>query len=175
MYSIIKQENKRSLFVIKCIDVIVLGLYLTAVSYAGPAATCRYIIVDQFGYRPGDVKVAVIADPQQGFNAGERFTPGEIYQVRKWKTDEAVYTGCPVIWNNGATHAQSGDKGWWFDFSDVDDDGWYYIYDVDKEVGSYEFEIRDDIYFEVLKAATRMFYYNRCSIAKEERDRKSVV
>lgn len=81
---------------------------------------CRiYIMVDPFGYRPQDGKVAVIADSQNGFNASEKFLPGSSYQIRHMRSEEVVYSASPEIWRNGATHAQSGDKGWWFDFSSV--------------------------------------------------------
>ena len=35
-----------------------------------------YIVVDQFGYLPDGEKIAVIRDPQTGFDASESFTPG---------------------------------------------------------------------------------------------------
>jgi len=69
-------------------------------------------------------------------------------------------------WNGGSTHSQSGDRGWWVDFSSVTTTGTYYLYDTGNDVRSYEFEIRDDVYNDALKAATRMFYYNRSGIAK---------
>lgn len=137
-----------------------------AAIHAEPILSNR-IMIDQFGYRPGDVKVAVISDPQVGFNASESFTPGSTYQVRRIDTDEVVFSGAPTVWRNGAVHAQSGDRGWWFDFSSVTDDGSFYIYDVEQNVRSYSFDIREDVYIDVLKAALRMFYYNRCTIAKE--------
>ncbi len=127
----------------------------------------KYITVDQFGYRPGDMKYAVLANPQVGFNASESFVPGATYEVRKWGTDETVYSGTPELWNQGAVHENSGDRGWQFEFTDVQDDGDYYLYDVQNEMRSYKFHIGDDVYEDVLKAAMRMFYYNRSGIAKE--------
>jgi len=145
-------------------------IFFTIYSFAllaTPAETSRYIIIDHFGYRPGDTKIAVIADPQTGFNANDAFTPGSTYEVRKWENDEVVASGAPKAWKNGATHPQSGDKGWWFDFSEVDAIGQYYIFDKENNVGSYQFEIREDVYFKVLQAALKMYYYNRCGCAKE--------
>jgi endoglucanase len=152
----------------KTISCLILALFIpgTILVRAEPPNTSKYIIIDQFGYRPGDKKIAVLADPQQGFNAGEAYTPGSTIEVRVWDTDEVRYSGAPQIWNSGTTHTQSGDRGWWFDFSSVKAEGSYYLYDLDREVGSYQFEIREDVYFEVLKAAMKMYFYNRCTIAK---------
>ncbi|MBP1668965.1 MAG: Cellulase N-terminal ig-like domain [Bacteroidetes bacterium] len=48
-----------------------------------PAMAQRpYIMVDQFGYRPADEKIAVLADPLEGFNAADHYVPGEWLQVR---------------------------------------------------------------------------------------------
>lgn len=44
---------------------------------AAPPTTSPFIRVDQFGYFPASTKVAVIANPQQGFNADQSFSPGE--------------------------------------------------------------------------------------------------
>jgi len=130
-------------------------------------ATSNFIKVDQFGYLPNATKVAVISNPQTGFNAEQSFTAGTTYQVRNWQNGSVVFSGSPQSWNGGATHTQSGDKGWWFDFSTVNTIGSYYIYDVSNNVRSYQFNINDDVYSPVLKAATRMFYYNRCNFAKQ--------
>src|SRR4030042_4429685 len=83
-----------------------------------PAMAQRpYIMADQFGYRPGDEKVAVLADPVSGFNAGDQYMPGEILQVRRLDNNAVVFSGHPVPWNNGIMQETSGDRGWWFDFS----------------------------------------------------------
>jgi hypothetical protein len=136
---------------------------------AGPPSTSNFIRVDQFGYRTQASKVAVIVDPQQGFDAGESFSPSTAtnqYQVRKWDDNAVVFSGTLTAWNNGATDASSGDKAWWFDFSSVTAAGSYYIFDVGNNVGSFKFDINDEVYNNVLKAAVRMFYYNRCNQAK---------
>ena len=127
-----------------------------------------YIVVDQFGYRPEDAKVAVLVDPQEGFNAEDEYVPGGVLEVRTAESNEAVLSGAPEAWQDGTVQETSGDRGWWFDFSEVSEPGNYYVYDVEKDTRSYEFEIAEDVYDEVLKAATRMFYYNRANTAKEE-------
>ena len=126
----------------------------------------NFIKVDQFGYPSGAEKVAVISDPQDGYNEADEFTPGNIYQIIEWTSGNVVFTGSPQVWNGGATASLSGDRGWWFDFSSVIAPGTYYVYDVANNVRSYEFEINDNVYNNALKAAGRMFYYNRCGIEK---------
>ncbi|MCB0429269.1 MAG: glycoside hydrolase family 9 protein [Flavobacteriales bacterium] len=127
----------------------------------------KYICVDQFGYRPQDDKVAVLVDPQQGANASDSYQPGGTLELRRLSDGSVVYSGAPTAWNGGATQAQSGDKGWWFDFSSVKDTGTFYVYDPSNAVGSYPFDIFPDVYFKVLRAATRVYFYQRCGQDKQ--------
>jgi endoglucanase len=133
----------------------------------GPAKVGAYLMVDQFGYRPDDPKVAVLVDPQQGFNAKDSYTPGTTLEVRRWADDKVVFSGAPSAWSGGKTQASSGDRGWWFDFSTVKAPGSYYLYDPQQKLGSHRFEIDRDVYRGALIAATRMFFYNRAGAAKK--------
>jgi hypothetical protein len=138
--------------------------------FAAPPQTTYHIKVDQFGYFTTSRKVAVIADPQVGYNAAETFNPGtgaNQYQVRRWDNDAIVFTGTLQQWNGGATHTQSGDRGWWFDFSSVTTAGSYYVFDVVNNVGSFRFDIGDNVYDEVLKQTVRMYFYQRLNFAKQ--------
>jgi endoglucanase len=135
-----------------------------------PGITSKHIKIDQFGYLPLSKKVAVIVDPQTGYNAAESFSPGtgaNQYQVRDWNTDAVVFTGTLQQWNSGNTQAQSGDKGWWFDFSPVTAPGSYYLFDLTNNIGSYNFEINNNVYDDVLKQAVRMYFYQRVNFAKQ--------
>lgn len=137
---------------------------------AAPTQTTHHIKIDQFGYFKNARKVAVIADPKVGNNASESFNPGtgtSQYQVVRWADDVVVFSGTLQAWNNGNTHTQSGDRGWWFDFSTVTTPGAYYIYDAANKVGSYKFEIGEQVYSQVLKQAMRTFYYQRINFAKQ--------
>ncbi|HLC82365.1 MAG TPA: glycoside hydrolase family 9 protein, partial [Bacteroidia bacterium] len=131
-----------------------------------PGTITQFIKIDQFGYKTTDQKIAVISDPQVGYNSALSFSPGATYQVRNWITDVIVFSGSITTWNGGATHSQSGDEVFWFDFSSLVTSGSYYIFDPTNNVGSYRFEIDDCIYNDVLKVAMRMFYYQRCGFAK---------
>ncbi len=134
---------------------------------AGLELDINYIMIDQFGYRPYDQKIAVIANPEVGFNADDSFQAGSVYQVRNVSDDAVVYEGNPVVWQNGALDALSGDYGWWFDFTALTSEGEYYVYDVENDKKSYGFKIAPDVYKDLLKAAIRMFYYQRIGIAHE--------
>jgi endoglucanase len=133
---------------------------------APPGIFNHRIAVDQFGYLPDMVKVAVIADPQKGFNAAEHYTPGKTLEVRIWSNQAVVFTRAPAAWRNGLAHAQSGDRVWWFDFSPVTNRGEYYIYDPANGARSARFRIAPDVYAEVLRQAVRVFYYQRRGAAK---------
>ncbi|MEM7793146.1 MAG: glycoside hydrolase family 9 protein [Cyanobacteria bacterium P01_C01_bin.118] len=117
------------------------------------------ILVDQFGYRPQDPKVAVVIGHPDG---------SQPYELREVDSDQLVDVIEPVKWANGAVHLQSGERAWWVDFSTVKEPGKYILVREDDETRSAEFEIRDDVYRDVLIAATRMFFYQRSGFAKEE-------
>jgi endoglucanase len=137
---------------------------------AGPASTTEFIKVDQFGYFCQSKKIAVVVDPQEGFNAAQSFNPGlgnNQYQVRRWDDNTVVFSGTLQQWNNGQTHSQSGDRGWWFDFSGVTQPGSYYVFDVQNQVGSFRFDIGDQVYEQALSQAIRMFFYQRINFAKK--------
>ncbi|MBY0427412.1 MAG: glycoside hydrolase family 9 protein, partial [Cytophagales bacterium] len=106
------------------------------------------------------------SNPQTGFNSANTFSAGSTYQVRRVSDNISVFSGTPVAWNGGATHIQSGDKAWWFDFSAVTATGSYYIYDVNNNVGSHPFDISDCVYNEALKHAMRSYFYQRAGYAK---------
>ena len=129
--------------------------------------TTKFITVDQFGYRPDSRKIAVIRNPEAGFDSAENFQPGSTYSVVHNENKTEVFTGSPVAWKSGATDASSGDEAWWFDFSTVTENGEYYILDVDSNLRSFTFEIREDIFEEVLIQAVRTFFYQRSGFPKK--------
>ncbi len=143
------------------------GCLFGAALLAAPSSVQPLIRLNQIGYLPAGNKVAVIADPQIGPDADLGFTPGGNYEVRRWADDSVAYAGSPVAWNDGAVHSQSGDRGWWFDFSAVTAEGDYYLWDVEQGVRSHRFTISPTVYDAVLVAATRTFFYQRLGFAKE--------
>ncbi|MEP6646319.1 MAG: glycoside hydrolase family 9 protein [Saprospiraceae bacterium] len=135
---------------------------------AQPGAVTEHLKVDQFGYLPDMQKICVVNNPQAGFdyNAGDFYTPGATLQLRDATTNAIVFSGPATSWHSGATYAQSGDKAWWFDFSSVTTTGTYYVYDPTNAKHSFYFDIRVDVYSDVMKHAMRMFYYQRSGFAK---------
>ncbi len=140
----------------------------------GPFQSCEktpvseLIRVDQFGYRPGAKKVAVVVDPVEGWNANQQLTPGKVYEVRSWTDGKLVLSGAPVPWNHGAVQKTSGDRGAWFDFSFLSAEGSYCVVDRDNGLRSYRFDIRRSVYRDVLRAATKVFYFQRANFAKQK-------
>ena len=126
----------------------------------------RYLVVDQFGYRPELPKVAVLANPQRGMNATDSYKPGNSLEIRKVNDNQVVFAAAPRLWNSGATDEASGDQGYLFDFTQLRDPGTYVLVDPEKQVRSYPFSIGKDVYRNVLVAAMRAFYYNRANIRK---------
>lgn len=124
------------------------------------------IVVDQFGYLPELEKRAIIRTPEIGYDSAANFTPGSRYVVVDVATGEAVYEGVPKIWDNGRVHEQSGDRVWWFDFTDVTEEGTFLIRDIERGTDSHLFDIADDVYTPVLKAAFKTFYYQRAGFEK---------
>ncbi|MGB5758766.1 MAG: glycoside hydrolase family 9 protein, partial [Acidimicrobiales bacterium] len=140
---------------------------------AGPSPVGRWtrespIRVDQFGYRPGDPKWAVLVDPELGFNDNLDYEPTARIEVRRTGDDAVVLSATPIAWEQGRVHEQSGDRGWWLDFSEVREPGSYYLADVDGQVESAPFEIADDVYDGVLETALQVFWYNRGNVAHPE-------
>jgi endoglucanase len=124
------------------------------------------IKIDQFGYLPNAQKIAVLADPQTGYNSNETYTPGNTLEVRKVVDHATVLTVSTTEWNGGATHDQSGDRVWHADFSAVTTPGTYYLFDATNNLRTHSFEIGNEVYQEVLKQACRMFYYQRSGTVK---------
>jgi hypothetical protein len=139
---------------------------ITAAATGGAITYDSHLLVDQFGYRPGDPKVAVIRDPQVGFDASDPFIPGNTYELRRVSDGAIVYSASLVPWAAGSLEPSSGDSGWWFDFSSVQTPGTYFVYDASRHLRSPAFSIGQQIYLPVLKAAVRMYFYERAGMAK---------
>ena len=146
--------------------IVALAVSLSGATAAPPGTFTLRIAVDQFGYLPDLGKVAVISDPQVGFNAGQSYTPGNSLEVRAWGSNTVVYWGAPALQISGGTNSQSGDRNWWFDFSPVTRWGQYYIYDPANDSRSARFRIGPDVYEEPMKHALRMYFYQRRCAAK---------
>lgn len=126
------------------------------------------IRVDQFGYRPRATKIAVLVDPVEGFNATQELVPGKTYEVRSWADGKLMLSASPQAWNGGAVQASSGDRGYWLDFSALTSEGSYCLVDRENGLRSYRFDVGANIYKDVLRAAERVFYFQRANVAKQK-------
>ena len=133
---------------------------------AGVNGPIPAIVVDQFGYPTKARKIAVIRDPRVGYDSSAHFAPGSNYAVVDQSTGRIVKNGSPVAWNSGATDDVSGDRVWWFDFSEITVPGTYTVVDTEKGLHSPEFRIDDLVYRDVLKHAVRTFFYQRAGFKK---------
>jgi len=146
--------------------IIAISIFMLFLCKLDAQVISKFIHIDQFGYTPSAKKVAVLSDPQIGYNAADSYTAPVNMELRNANTDAVVFSASPTPWNGGLTHNQSGDKGWWFDFSSHTSSGTFYVYDPVNDERSGDFEISVDVYNEVLKASVKMFYYNRCNLEK---------
>lgn len=124
------------------------------------------VVVDQFGYRPADEKIAVVRSPEAGFDRAP-YTPGATVAVVDARSGARVLEEAPAPWNGGAVDPSSGDRAWWLDFTRVAAPGEYYVVDVGTGARSPRFRVADDVYRPVLVAAVRTFYYQRDGTAKD--------
>jgi len=112
----------------------------------GPNGPIPVIVVDQFGYLTKSKKVAVIRAPQIGYDSSASFSPGKSYALIQLPNGRVVKTAPPTVWNGGNTDQASGDKVWWFDFSEIETPGKYAVVDLEKGVRSPDFSIGEHVY-----------------------------
>lgn len=134
---------------------------------SGPNGPIPAIVVDQFGYPTKAKKIAVIRDPQVGYDKAASFAPGSIYALLDLSTGKIVKVAAPRPWSLGRFDPISGDRTWWFDFSDIVTPGKYAVVDPEKGVRSAGFSIGDDVYRDVMKHAMRVYFYQRAGFEKK--------
>ena len=99
-----------------------------------------YIVVDQFGYLPDGEKIAVIRDPQTGFDAAASFTPG--IQLRAGERGHRRAGSTPRRRRSGTAARPTPPRATrpgGSTFTSVTTPGDYYVLDVDRGVRSYPF------------------------------------
>jgi len=151
---------------ISLISLVLLSAQLTSAAPAPRADEIASIHVDQLGYLPGMTKVAVLSDPQSGYNADQSYQPSDNLQLVDATDDSHVMALSKVAFHDGKTDPDSGDRIWHVDFTSFTTPGNYYILDVVENVRSYEFRIGHGVYDELLRHAVRTMYYQRCGIEK---------
>ena len=134
---------------------------------SGPNGPIPAVVIDQFGYLPKSRKVAVVRDPKAGYDASAAFTPGRSYGLIDIPTGKIVHTTALALWNRGRVDHASGDKAWWFDFSQIETPGKYAVVDLEKGIRSPSFTIDEHVYRDAMKHALRVFYYQRAGFEKK--------
>jgi endoglucanase len=134
---------------------------------SGPNGPIPAIVVDQFGYPTKSRKVAVVRAPQVGYDSSAGFVPGQSYALIELPSGKVVKTGSPTLWNGGNTDQASGDKAWWFDFSEIEAPGKYAVVDSEKGIRSADFSIGEHVYKDVMKHTLRAFFYQRAGFEKK--------
>jgi endoglucanase len=132
----------------------------------GPNGPIPAIVVDQFGYLPKSKKVAVIRVPQVGYDLSAGFVAGKSYALIELPTGKVVKEAPPIVWNGGNTDQASGDKAWWFDFSEIEAPGQYAVVDLEKGIRSADFSIGEHVYKDVMKHVLRVYFYQRAGFEK---------
>ena len=132
-----------------------------------PQPLSPFIVVDQFGYRTTDEKIAVLRSPVNGFDKGTTYTPAAKYAIVDAHSSKTITELAPAAWNGGATDTASGDKAWWLDFSSVTTPSDYFVLDETANVRSDVFRISNDVYKDVLVQAMHMFYMQRDGTTKD--------
>ncbi len=122
------------------------------------------ILVNQIGWLPTAPKVAILRQPK----GGASYTPGQI-QVVDALSNAVRWSGTAVQWNGGAVHGLSGDRCWRLDFSALQTPGTYRLIDTTNGDASATFRIATNVYTELLRLTTRVFFHQRANVAKSRR------
>lgn len=111
------------------------------------------IRIDNFGWRPGDRKIAVILEREH-----------VAVEVRRADNQQTVWTGTS---GDLRTDEDSGDEYATIDISDVRQPGTYFVFLPVDGRRSYDFVIDDRVYDVVGAAAAKSYYFQRCNHARQ--------
>ena len=158
------------------LSLIVISITPKSVSSQTSSTEIALIRVDQFGYYEDQIKIAVLADPQLGINSAESYTPSNNIKLVDASNDQVVSDLTKTQVNGGTTDVFSGDNLWQIDFSSFKTPGTYYIHDKDADVRSHNFAIgKDNNYDNLLRAALKQLYFQRCGHSKVSDEWTDVV
>lgn len=107
------------------------------------------VYVNQVGYRPAAKKVATV-------------TKGGMYRIMQDETCVAEVEAAAF-----GMDQESGDEVWQIDFSSVTAPGKYYVKGENEK--SVSFDIKEDVYNDLIAAMSKCLYYQRCGCALEEK------
>ena len=155
--------NAHSLVVIRCLPSRPRALAALAVwallaaqgsaAHAGAETRCH---VNQVGYRPGDRKLVMVTGPSS-------VSSFEVWRDDGTKVLDGSLSG-PI------RDEAAGEDVWIGDFTELTDPGTYHVEIPGREGASYDFEIREGIYYEVWKKEMYGFVFSRCGTAVDVLD-----
>lgn len=117
------------------------------------------IKINQVGFLPDKEKYALVT----GFVEELQVSEGNAFEVRKVEDNSTVYEGKLSLVTEFEA-VDSGEKILKADFSELTEEGEYYVWIPKLEEKSYKFKIGKNIYSELLYDAIRYFYYQRQGI-----------
>ena len=139
----------RSLVIMLMVSAITLTACGNTSSGKAPATDpSEIILINQVGYLPSAPKMALIRADKAGF------------QIVDAQSGKVVFEGTTGDWKEWK---YSGDKVSTADFSMLQTPGKYKLVLPGLKVSSGEFTIGTGIYTNLVKAATKAYYFNRCS------------
>src|SRR5271165_5648842 len=154
-------RRNHALLLAGCVTAVGCVFLVAGVAHGGDDVVTPQIAIDQFGWLPRGGKVAILADPVKGQNAGQTYRPGPGFEIRREADGSVAYRGATRPWNSGAVSELAGDRVWHADFSDLRTPGSYHVFDPANRVRSLPFRIGEDVYKPVLRDSVRVFYYQR--------------
>lgn len=113
------------------------------------SSTQPLVVINQYGYRPGDRKIAFLKEGR-----------ASTFEVIDLSSQRPALSG--KIKSVGMTDPATGDQLFTIDFSRLKVPGRYQIWIPDLQVSSPEFAIAENAYWIVLHKTLQSFYYQRC-------------
>lgn len=124
------------------------------------------VVADQFGYLPDADKILLARQSRTGFDATAFPAIAASYDIYSEAEGRVVLTITPSSWNNGQVDPRSGDIISTLDASAITTPGSYFVTESGEQTSLATFEIQENIYAPVFKAAFRTFYYQRSGFEK---------
>lgn len=133
------------------------------VDYSENAAYESPIVTNQLGFKPNDIKQAVLRFPS---SAASSAGFGK-FDVINADTKKVAYSG-EITGEHVTDYSASGEVCGVADFSDLTQKGEYYIICDGVQDASYSFEISDNPYGNLLDDSVKMLYLQRCGCKVED-------
>lgn len=135
-------------------------------SFDPSSAPTPLVVADQFGYRPNAPKILLARQPRTGFDAGALPAIVAAYDIYSVAEGRVVLTLAPAPWNGGQIDPSSGDIVSILDASAITTPGSYFVTYSGQSDSLASFDVQNNVYAPVFKAAFRTFFYQRSGFEK---------